>query len=87
LGGRTEVPLADALAAHVAVAEALAATDGEAGADRLWAGEAGEAAAGFLAELAAAAGEFPARAGARYPALFARLMATLVVRPRYGRHP
>ncbi len=91
-------PLADALAAgtvdaerlvaaHVAVTEGLAADHETAGAERLWAGEAGEAAAGFVAELRQAAAGFPAFAGHAYPALMAVLMAGRVVRPRYGRHP
>jgi len=77
------------LDAHVGCAEALAATDGTAGGELLWAGEAGEAAAGFVAELgdAAATGAFPPIATDDYPALFDSLLAGRVVRPRYGRHP
>ena len=85
--------LTQVLDAHIAVAEALAATDGETGAERLWAGEAGEALAEFLAELreALGTGESLALGGpatrARYPALLSALLAGRVVRPRYGRHP
>jgi ATP-dependent helicase/nuclease subunit B len=75
------------LRAHVAFAEALAATDREAGALRLWAGEDGEALAEFVAELAAAGTDFPPFAGADYPAFFAKCVDGHVVRPRYGRHP
>jgi len=80
-------PLAALLDAHVAFAEALAASDAEAGAARLWAGEAGEAAAGFVAELRAAADGATPLPGARYPALLAALLAGVAVRPRYGAHP
>ncbi|HLI10943.1 MAG TPA: double-strand break repair protein AddB [Alphaproteobacteria bacterium] len=75
------------VAAHIAAAEALAASDAQTGAARLWAGDAGEQMALFLAELIRAAARFPPLAGAAYPAFFATLLAGQVVRPRYGRHP
>lgn len=74
-------------AAHVAFAEKLAAAKGEPGAHRLWAGEAGEAASEFMAELAASARGAPALDGAAYPALLEAALEGQVVRPRYGRHP
>jgi len=82
-----EIALGELVAAHVAAAEALAASDAESGPERLWRGEAGEAAALFLAELISAARTLPPLAGRDYPALFAALIAGPVVRPRYGRHP
>jgi len=75
------------MAAHVAFAEALAATATEPGAERLWAGEAGEAAATFIARLEAAAAGFAPVRGPDYPALFGVLMSGQVVRPAYGLHP
>ncbi len=84
---RPAAPLGELLAAHVAAAEALAASDTEPGPERLWAGEAGEAVAGFVAELNDAAEVLEAVGGAAYPALFETLIAGRVVRPRYGRHP
>lgn len=84
--GRDTCDPGDLLRAHVAMAEALAADGGTDGRARLWAGEAGEAAAGFVAELAEAAAGFPAIAPAAYPALFDTLLAGGVVRPRFGRH-
>ncbi len=75
------------LATHVAYAEALAASDCESGPNRLWAGEAGEAAAGFIADLAQSARDLPPMAGREYPGLLDALMAGIVVRPRWGRHP
>ena len=81
------VNLAEVLAAHVAVAEALAATAAQTGPSRLWAGDAGEALAGFVFDLAAAAEGHPPIALADYPELFDVLMAGRVVRPRWGRHP
>ena len=84
---RRSVRPADLLATHIALAEALAASDSEAGPARLWAGEAGEAAANFVTELAEGLADFPPIAGSRWPALFESLMAGRVVRPRFGRHP
>ena len=79
--------LADLVAAHVGAAERLARSDDATGADRLWREVAGETASLFIAELAEAAAELPAIAGADYPALFEALIAGAVVRPRYGLHP
>jgi len=79
-------PLAEIVTAHAAFAEALAASAEEPGATRLWAGDAGTAAAAFIAELAAAP-DAPATAGRDYPAVLAALMSGHVVRPRFGRHP
>ncbi len=82
-----EASLSELVAAHLAVAEALAESDDETGAERLWAGEAGEAAALFAAELQEAAAAAPALRPRRYPAALEALMAGRAVRPRYGRHP
>jgi ATP-dependent helicase/nuclease subunit B len=82
-----ETTLTVLVAAHAGAAEALASTDAESGAVRLWRGDAGETAARFLAELMSAAGDFPPLRGADYPALFESLLAGPVVRPNYGRHP
>jgi ATP-dependent helicase/nuclease subunit B len=84
---KRRVPPRDLLAAHVALAEALGAADGESGPARLWAGEAGEAVAGFLAELAEALADFPPIEGRGWPALFESLMEGRVLRPRFGLHP
>ena len=75
------------LAAHAAFAQRLAATQDDPEGRSLWSGEAGEALAGFVAELAEAARGFGPVAGAEWPALFATLMQGRVVRPRWGRHP
>jgi ATP-dependent helicase/nuclease subunit B len=79
--------LVDAIRAHVAAAEALAANEDGDGAQRLWTGDDGEAAAAAIDDLLAAAADIPAIPGAEYPDLFAALCAGRVVRPRYGRHP
>lgn len=84
---RRKASARDLLAAHVQLAEAMAATDTEKGPDRLWAGEAGEALAGFVAELQEALADLPPMDGRRWMAFLEALLAGRVVRPRYGRHP
>jgi ATP-dependent helicase/nuclease subunit B len=84
---RGRVPADDLLEAHVAFAETLAASDAETGVVRMWAGEAGEAAAGLVNELRDAALMLPPIAGHEWTALLDALMRGAVVRPAYGRHP
>ncbi len=86
-GGGDATRLSDLVEAHLAAAEALAASDKESGAERLWAGDAGEAAAAFAAELREAALATPVSKGLHYPAALEALMAGRAVRPRYGLHP
>jgi ATP-dependent helicase/nuclease subunit B len=81
------VPFLDLLRAHVTMAEDLAAGDQTQGSERLWAGDAGEAAAGFVNDLLNAGNVLDAITGADYPALLETLMAGISVRPRYGLHP
>jgi len=87
LMARKSAPLAELVRTHMELAEALAAEARLPGPARLWRGEAGEALAGFVAELVAAApalGEIPP---ACYAGLFDALLAGQVVRPAWGRHP
>lgn len=77
--------LASLLAAHVAFAERLA-TDA-AGKIVLWTGEAGEALARFVAELAEAADGLPDVPAGEYAGLLDRLIGEPTVRPSYGLHP
>ncbi len=79
--------LTDWLTAHVQAAEALAATEEQPGADRLWADEAGEAMALALDGLFAAASDFVPVAAHDYQTVFENLLSTQTVRPRYGKHP
>ena len=81
------VSLPEILAAHVAAAEALATSGAASGARRLWVGDAGEALAAFLADLAQSARDDLPIAAAEYPDLLDTLMEGHVVRPRWGRHP
>jgi ATP-dependent helicase/nuclease subunit B len=87
LMARDTAPLAELVRAHMECAEALAAESRLPGPARLWRLEAGEALAGFAAELldsAVALGELPP---ACYPALLDALLAGAVVRPAWGSHP
>ena len=81
-----EIGFADLLRAHVVAAEALARSDSENGAARLWDGEAGEALAAFVNDLHHAANALPAVSPFAYPDMLEALMAGQVVRPRFGRH-
>ena len=87
LASSTTVSLVGLIDAHVQFSEQLAASHETSGADRLWAGDDGEAAASFISELREAAETFPDIAGADYPALLEVLMASRIVRSRYGTHP
>lgn len=85
-------PFADCLRAHIAVAEALAASvDGDqrpvTGADRLWLAEDGKAAAQFIDAVRDAADGFPDLTPLDYATLITTLMAGQAVRPRFGLHP
>ena len=81
------VALPDILKAHIAFAEWLATTDNSEGAQRLWAGEAGNALAAFLAELCEHATTLEPVAPDAYGSLLETLLAGQVYRPRHGLHP
>ena len=61
--GRASVPLGRLIEGHLAFAEAWGASEAEPGEARLWAGEAGEAAAAFMAEFLDGAGAMEAIEG------------------------
>ncbi len=82
-----EISLPSAISAHVNAAEALASTDNEEGAARLWRGEPGERAAALIAELSQASADLPGIDPGSYPALFRALADERAVRPTYGGHP
>jgi ATP-dependent helicase/nuclease subunit B len=78
---------AEILKLHVASAEVLAGDDVLIGSQRLWSGEAGEAAAHFIAELSDSLSVLGPQPRDAYPGLFDGLMDGRVVRPRFGVHP
>lgn len=73
--------------AHIALAEALAATDSQAGGERLWRGDDGEAAVAWLDEWQSSCAGFPRVTGADYARLFRALIGQVTVRPAFGQHP
>ena len=77
----------DYLRALCSTAAALAAAPDDPAGRRLWAGDAGEALAGFIDELADAGAVVAPAALHDRASLLATLMLGLVVRPRYGAHP
>ncbi|HJM90855.1 MAG: double-strand break repair protein AddB [Alphaproteobacteria bacterium] len=85
LSGQRTVHLADLLSAHVHFAEWLATDQG--GQCHLWAGDGGEAAMRFIADLLTAAAGLPVMAGSGYADLLNNLMAGQVMRPAFGLHP
>ncbi|HXV24540.1 MAG TPA: double-strand break repair protein AddB [Alphaproteobacteria bacterium] len=72
---------------HLAAAERLTESERERGSDRLWAGEAGEALAAGLADIAEATRDLDEIAPSEYPATLEALLQPIAVRPRFGRHP
>ena len=77
----------DVLIAHMEMAEKLAATQDESGAERLWKGDDGEAAATLIEELQMAAPYLREFKPDQYAALFEQFMSPVTVRSKYGQHP
>ncbi len=77
----------DLLSSHVDAAQRLAATAETSGADRLWAGDAGDAAATLINEMDDAFAALDVLPTGAYAGVFERMMAGRVVRPRFGAHP
>ena len=81
------VTLPELIQLHLQVAERLATTDTQDGKDRLWRGDAGEAAAEFLEQLARAGADLTPIEASAYPFLLRQFAEEHAVRPAYGRHP
>jgi len=89
------LPLAERIALHISVAEAVAASDSEPGAMRLWQGENGNDTAAWLDEWRGGAQGFPSTSGNDYLALFGSLASTKILRsvqndaspPKHSRSP
>jgi ATP-dependent helicase/nuclease subunit B len=86
---KPSLSLLDLAKAHIAAAEALASTDPKKkdGAERLWRGPAGEAAAKLLADLMQDGKDVTLDPAEHYAELFRDLAEARAVRPPYGRHP
>lgn len=75
------------LKAHIAMAEKIATTTTVTGANRLWKGDAGEAAAKFLSDLLSVADNIPDLLPSHYISVLGMLLKGNTVRPRFGTHP
>jgi len=81
------VSLMTLVKAHIDAVEGLAGTAETPGAEILWAGDDGGAAAAFVSEIIETSEAFGAISPLQYPAFFETLFTGRVVRPRYGAHP
>lgn len=72
---------------HIQTAEKLASTVDKSGAQVLWRGNSGEAAAKFVADLYEKAEVLGQVEVAEYLGLFEALMSGVTVRPKFGTHP
>ena len=79
--------ISEMLAAHVAAAEKLAASDTESANARLWRGATGEKAAHLVASFAEASNGLDAIEISSYAPLFRMLAEEATVRPPLGQHP
>ena len=84
---RPDASFEDLLIAHIEMAEGLAASHDRTGAERVWRGDAGEAAAQLIEDLHLAAPHLPSLACETYPSLLEVFMGGVTVRPKYGQHP
>ncbi len=84
---REKSSFTDLLTAHLRAAEAFAADDATGGAENLWHGDDGEAAAVFFASLIEHADILPQTETCQYADFVSSLMTTVPVRPKYGTHP
>jgi len=81
------VKLSDLIKCHLTVAEVLASTDSKSGDKILWAGEAGEAAARFMADMLDKADILGEIQPEEYADWLTVSMGAVMVRRRYGAHP
>jgi len=80
-------PAADWARALAQAGEQLAAAHDQSGANRLWAGEAGEAAAGLIGEFLHDADALPPMSAIEFRRAILETARTRLVRPRFGAHP
>lgn len=80
-------PVHEWLSAHVSFAQAMAKSDEEKGEHRLWAKDAGNQLAAFLAQLLKQAPLLGDITREQYPGVFEAFLAAELFRPAYGAHP
>lgn len=81
------VPFKELLNRHIKIAEMLAATDTQTGAEQLWNKEAGKTAFEFLTHLLTHADILGEIEPASYPTFLHILLSHLTIRPNFGTHP
>ena len=85
--GAREAPVADWATGLAQAAESLAQSEDQAGAERLWVTEAGEAAAQLIRDLMAESEALPPITLTDFRAIVLELARARMVRPRFGAHP
>lgn len=86
-GEETTYKFNDLLKSHILMIETLSKQEHKEGHEILWAGEAGEAAAGFMADLLEHSDLLPRVTLASYRDILQTLMTGITIRPAYGTHP
>ena len=84
---RMDADLGELAQLHASAAETLAATPSKSGAERLWSGPAGEAAAALLSELSRDGAGISLHPASHYADVFQELVQLRAVRPNYNLHP
>lgn len=87
LTSKTRVPFKAFLQAHLNLMETLAQTEDMTGAEKLWAGEAGQSASVFFASLLETAHEFQDVSISEYRHILKHFIKSVVIRPKWGLHP
>lgn len=87
LAANPETAFTAYLEAHIRLAERLAVTPDQSGAEMLWRGDDGENAALFLSELNEQADTLPQVSAEHYAEILEQLMRTINIRHAYGTHP
>ncbi len=87
MSGGAPLPFGEMLDVHLTAAERLAQSADKTGAERLWSGDAGDAAADFLTQIKEQADLIGDIAPAEYLPLLYALFKGVTVRPKYGTHP
>ncbi len=80
-------PLESWIESHIKIAEDLATTHDQSGAERLWSGDAGQAASLFFTQLIEESENLPNVTAKEYFDIIQTLMKNIMVRPKYGTHP
>ncbi len=83
----SDIAISSLLEAHLQAAEHLSTSGELVGAERLWAGDAGEALSNHFGSLMDDMQSHHTVSAGDYPALFVEWLNAVTVRPKWGRHP